>query len=487
MKNTVCLFVITLGLTLQLYAQDTLRFNMFELIQLTRESSTAWREAETRKENYYWQYRSMKADYNPQLSFSGNMFQYDRSINENQQDDGSIIYQELSQNRSSVGVGISQIIAPTGGRVYLSSSVVRFDDFIRDDFNYISAPLTINFEQSFFRYNWHRWRKKIEPLKYEERQKNYFVELETISRTVINKYFQLLRAQANLDLASIDVRNNEKLFQKALVEYDSGLIGEDQILRLESNLLSSELKVSEYHLSVENATLDLKTFVNIESDAVLRLDLPNQLPNIKIDEGAALLHAHNNRPDTRRFERKQIEAERDVAKAKGDNGVNFDLNGRFGLNKSAKELDDLYYSPDNQQYVQLSMNVPIMDWGRQKARIKTARANQKLIQYQIEQEKIQFEQNILRTVRNFNTLKHRAEIALRSNELQQRKYELTLEQFYEGTASINTLNLSMKDKDEARRDYIKALGDYWWTYFEIRRLTLFDFEQQKLLVRDLEL
>lgn len=47
--------------------------------------------------------------------------------------------------------------------------------------------------------------------------------------------------------------------------------------------------------------------------------------------------------------------------------------------------------------------------------------------------------------------------------------------FIEGNTDMNTLSLAANRKDEAHKNYVSALEDYWLSYYKIRRLTLFDF------------
>ena len=43
-------------------------------------------------------------------------------------------------------------------------------------------------------------------------------------------------------------------------------------------------------------------------------------------------------------------------------------------------------------------------------------------------------------------------------------------------ADINSLTLSLNRRQEAERNYISALRNYWVSYYKIRKLTLFDFD-----------
>ena len=46
---------------------------------------------------------------------------------------------------------------------------------------------------------------------------------------------------------------------------------------------------------------------------------------------------------------------------------------------------------------------------------------------------------------------------------------------------IETLSLAQKEKESARSAYMEALRIYWQSYFEIRKITLFDFETNQPL------
>ena len=50
-----------------------------------------------------------------------------------------------------------------------------------------------------------------------------------------------------------------------------------------------------------------------------------------------------------------------------------------------------------------------------------------------------------------------------------------------GDISLTDYNIALEDKDQARRDHIEALRDYWLTWYSIRILTLYDFRNDKQL------
>ena len=50
-----------------------------------------------------------------------------------------------------------------------------------------------------------------------------------------------------------------------------------------------------------------------------------------------------------------------------------------------------------------------------------------------------------------------------------------------GNVTITDLNIAQQEKDQNRRAYIQSLRDYWTAFYEMRQLTLYDFEFRQLL------
>ena len=60
-------------------------------------------------------------------------------------------------------------------------------------------------------------------------------------------------------------------------------------------------------------------------------------------------------------------------------------------------------------------------------------------------------------------------------------YNATKQHFMIGQSDINSLTLSLDRQKNAQKNYINALKNYWLSYYNIRKLTLYDFESQKSL------
>ena len=465
-----------------------MNYSLADLVQLARSKSPAWLSAETRKENNYWLYRTYRSRYNPQLDLTGTLPSYTRSVSPVTQPDGSIAYRSVNNNSINVELGISQIIAPTGGRISVFTNMNRFDDF-KDDSTftqYSGDPVSFGLMQPIFQFNPFKWDKQIKPLEYEESQRRYFSELEQVSINATRRFFDLLLAQINLDIASKNVASNDTIFQIAQGRYNLGKITENDLLQLELNLVNSKLAISQALVDQESASLNLKSFIGLSDTEAINLKLPQEIPSFTVDENIALVEAKKNKADMISYKRLKLQAEQEVTREKRASGVNMNLQAIYGLSNKGASVGDVYTDPGDNIYLGLQMNVPILDWGRQKARIMTAEANMRLVEYQIIQDEITFDQEVLTQVRNFNMLREQLSARIKSDEIAQKAYNISKQLFLIGKISITDLNQSLASKDKAKQSYISSLRDFWLAYYQLREKTLFDFHNNQLLVRDIQ-
>ena len=125
---------------------------------------------------------------------------------------------------------------------------------------------------------------------------------------------------------------------------------------------------------------------------------------------------------------------------------------------------------------QLQLDIPILDWGRSKSRTKTAEAQRQLTQYAVEQDQQNFRQEIYTQVSLFEMLRDQLALTIEADSIASEKYKIAQERYVLGNLSITDLSIAFTEKDQAKRDYIYALRDYWGAYYKLRQLTLYDFE-----------
>ncbi|MBB6611028.1 TolC family protein [Pontibacter sp. Tf4] len=469
----------------QSIAQPGVRvLHLQDVISLAQQQSAAAKQADVNQESSYWQWRSFKSDYRPQLSLSGTLPDFSRSYTPVIQPDGTTDFKPVTINSSDVGLTLRQLISPTGGSVFVTSLMQRFDDFDREITRYNGNPAIVGFEQPLFAYNPFAWAKKVEPLRYQESQRQFVEDKETIAVQATQLYFELLLAQVNQRIATQNLANNDTLYHIAEEKYKLGRLSKNDLLQMQLAVLNARLAQDQASLDEQNATLAIKTFVGLKDNDALQLTIPDSIPETIVSAELALAEAKKNRKEAVSFKRRLLEAESLVAKAKGDNGLNMSVFATFGLSNSAENFSDVYARPENLQRARVGFNMPLMDWGRQRSNYKVADLNRQLVQHTVAQEEATFEQAVLSQANQYITLKRRLETTAAADAIAQERYNITKSTFIVGRISITELNIALAEKDQARRAYISALSQFWSAYYSLRQLTLFDFEKQQVLVVD---
>lgn len=454
-----------------------------EVIERAQGQSPAYKQAETEKETSYWRYRSYKTNYNPQLRLNGNLPTYNQLYSPVVQEDGSIVYRPVNQINPGVNLGLFQPIQWTGGNISANTSLNYFSPLTTDSTRHRQwngTVMNIQLTQPIFAFNPWKWDKKTQPLAYEESKRSFVEQREFISREAVNRFFDVLTAQINMQIAKFNLANNDTIYKIEQGRYNIGMTSQDKLLQVQLQLLRSRQDVAQSNLDSRNSSLQLRTFIGLQNAEGFTLILPEDIPLFDVTEEEGLRFAKENRAAFVAFERRRIEAERDVAQAKGRR-FQTSLTAAYGLNNTSPYAGDLYSNPQKQQQVNVTFNVPIIDWGRNRSMMQTAYANKKLNDYIIAQDEVNFEQEIITQVRQFEMLRLQIEITKKSDEVAQERYNVAQNRYLVGKIDITNLNIALTEKDAAKRSYVLALKSFWMAYYDLRRLTLYDFANHQLL------
>ena len=489
LKTFICMTIVLMISVSTAFSQDDpLVLTLDEALQIAKAQSADGMIAKHRFRMNYWQYRSFKADYLPSVSLDANLPYFSRAYRNVLQPDGTSKFQYNTWGDYSVGMSVNQKVGLTGGTVFLRSSLQRYDNYYDDSTNstFQSTPIIIGYNQPIFQFNEYRWAKQLEPIKYEKAKRQYLEDVEQVSVTTINHFFNLLLAQVEQGIAQKNLNSYDTLYKIALGRYQLGKIAENDLLQLELNFLRAKAAVDNARLNYENMLFRLKSYLRIQDATALQLVPPVDTPHNLINISQALAEARKNTATSIDFQERLISAESSVRRAKMDGRFDADLYLEFGLTQSTSTISDVYKNPLDQQTVNLGINVPILDWGKARGQIKVAESNFELEQVSVEQEIIDFEQNIFLNVMEFNMQKDQLYIAAKADTVAQKRYDVTQKRYMIGQVNdVLELNNAQIDNDSAKKGYYSALRNYWINYYQLRKMTLYDFIDKKLLIFDI--
>lgn len=472
-----------------LFSQN--KFTLDQVISIAQEQSPDAILAKHSFRAKYWEYRSFRAAYLPGLNASGKVPYYNSFPTQIQDpSDGNYKFVQSKSITNLADLSVSQNIGPTGGTVFLGSELQRIDKIGSGSYSqYISAPVRIGFTQPIFTYNKLRWDKKIEPIVYEKAKKEYIAAVEQVSIKAISRFFDLANAQLNLAIAKVNYSNSDTLFKIAQGRYNIGTIAENDLLQMQLSLLNARTALNQAEVDLELQKSRLRSFLGYNEKLNFELILPDSIPGLQLQYQKVMDLAQQNNPNVLDRQVRLLEAQRGVAQAKGQRGREINITASYGLSHDPVEkFPEVYQDPfRNSQQLQVGFNIPIIDWGQGKGKVKMAQSQQELIDVQVGQEQTDFEQNVFLQVMQFNLQDDQVDIAAKAEHIAQSRYDVTKQRFLIGKIDVLNLNDALKEKDNSKRSYFDALRNYWYYFYFVRQLTLYDFLQDKPLGQDFDL
>lgn len=481
-KNVVELFVISLLFPMLLSAQQpqVRQLDLQEVIKLAQSNSLDALLAKHRFRSSYWSFRSYQANYLPSVSLQTDIVDLSRSIEKNVILQDSVwVTKYAPSNRlsSTVSLEVSQNIPITGGRIYVSSQLGRLDLLNNDPATLMSTPVSIGLVQPLFSFNKFKWQKKIEPLKYEGAKKTYLSAMEDVNLKAVRFFYDLALTQMNVKTSRFNVANNDTLYQIAKGRFELGMIDQGDLMQMELNLLTSTDDLNKSILDLEVKKSNLRTFLGFIDKINIELATTLNVPKLKVDVDKAMQHARENNPQMFSMQQLILEAQQNLAQVQSNSRFTANLMAQYGLTQQGSDLAAAYTKPLQSQQLNIGVTVPILDWGMRKGQVKMAKSSLDVTTVSVEQQKIDFEQQVFLDIMQFNMQDEQLILAAKTDTISRTRYDITKQKFMLGSLDVLKLNDALAQKDRAITNYMSALRTYWNYFYNVRKTTLWDFEK----------
>ena len=432
----------------------------------------------------YWQWRSYKADLLPEVSFSATAPSYNKRYTSYQQADGGVSYVRNDYLGLNGSLYVSQKIWPTGGTLSVETSL----DFLHQSGSgggnqFMSMPVALTLSQPIFGINHLKWNRRIEPLKYREAQARFLTETEQVAMKAISLFFNLILAGEQVGIARQNLQKAEELYKVAQAKREMGTISENDVLQLKLDVLNAHSALTDSESNRQARQFALRAFLDVETD--IEPIVPESVPSLHLGYEEVLSHALQNNAFATTMRRRQMEADYSVASAKA-NRRSINLYAQMGYTGMADKLGGAYRDLLSKEVIQVGFSVPILDWGKRKGQRKVAESNREIVQGQLRQQAQEFRQNIFILTEQFNNQAEQLRIACEADTIAQKRYNTNIETFKIGSISMLDISDATRAKDEARQNRISQLHSYWYYYYQLRSIALWDFEKGCDITADIE-
>jgi len=469
--------LLALSLSAQALAQPHVTLDIDRTVAIATDSSLTALKYQSDYAMQNWNYQSFLASRKPQIKLSSSPFDLSRYFTQryNYTSD-SDIYRQKHLVYGAASIDLSQKIEGLGGTLYGSSGLGYLHTFGENGTNtYSVIPIKIGYRQELFGFNSLKWERKIETLKMDSAQKEYSYSKELVSGEAVAKFFDLLLARKRYNMAKEYLNSADTLCTIGERKFKIASISQPELFILDIDRANAENALINYEIEMDKAKRALMNFLRMDPDTEVELLMPSESINIMIDEAQALEYAKQNNPIYLKSNQAILEAEMAVDKAEIQRKISANVDMYVGLNQISNKIGAAYANPLFMDYLTLSLSIPIVDWGLGKYRVASAREALSKANTTSRQNDEELCRSVREKVRTFNEQQRLVDNTLKARELAERGYNGTLKLFLNGSASVNDITLARSRRESANMNYINALKNYWIAYYEVRRLTLYDF------------
>lgn len=493
LRLTITLLVLTV-FSILATAQQVYNLDLESSINIAKEKSKTMLKLKQSLEGVGYDLKAATSRFKTHVDLDLVTPRYSKTIRQFEDSLGLHFY-PVSQNTLNGYLTINQPL-PTDGRLYIRSGMENITDYYYGKRNAqitsiigLSQPI-----EAFFGYNNIAMGYKQAKLSYDRSLKQLKrAELDLVYNVSLD-FFTLLSYNERLNIARLTMQRQKEAYEIAQNKFKAGLIREVEALQMEVDLgdainshdianinYLSQLSLFKENIGIEltdsiiiKTELDYKP-VNVDPEKAVNLALENRL-ELKEDEINIELNS---------MEIKRRKAE---GRINGDISFNYEFKG---VNQSSQSIpiettlndtwDDLQRRPGNLG-VGLTINIPIIDWGENRARVRSAEATLNQNQIQLSGDIINIERDVRTTVSRLQSNLRRLQLLEKNVVIAEKSFEISRQRYSNGDIDSQSMALERERLNTAYITRLDAFINYKLYLADIMRKTFFDFEKNVSLL-----
>jgi outer membrane protein TolC len=417
--------------------------------------------------NARWNYEAFMKDYFPEISLSGNIPGLNRSIRSVQQPDGTLLYRAQSQTYGTAALEVRQKVRWTGGTLSMSSGLERFDNLNTSNYYWRASPFVASYRQPLFTPNAMKWEHQLETIQYELARQAFEEDVNALNVQIVNAFFNTYIDQINLEIARINYTVNDTVYNLSKRRYSVGKIAENDLLQSELELMKAETNLESAQFELEKSMNELKMLLGMPEEMEFSITAPMKIPDVEIDRDEFLSKAQARSSEILQDSLLVLSADYTLKDLKARRRIRADLTMSFGYNQTGENIQDLYENPFDQEQFTMGLDIPLFNWGKNRAEIKAGESALKSAQIRENLTRKQVREDYSNVLKQFDQLKRQVHIAAQSDTVAQRRFEVTKNRYLIGKVDITHLFMAQQEQDLARRTYIQTLKNFWISYYQI--------------------
>jgi outer membrane protein TolC len=474
-----------------LQAQEIHRLDLETSILLAREQSNKMLILRQQLKGAAYNLKAATSAYKTNISMDLTLPQYTETMQE-WQDSTGITFYPLKQSQMRGTLNFMQPL-PTDGSLYLRTGILNYIDYYAQDRN-AQFTSSIGLQQpieAFFGYNNNRLGVKQAKLAYELSMKQLKrAELDLVY-DISQKFYTLLSYHERMNIARLSLEKQTEAYDIAQSKFKAGLIREVEALQMEVDLsaANNNYDMARVEYNSQAGLFKESLGINLRDSVIIKSEL--EYKPVLVDVEKAVELAMESRLELRENEI-QIELQEMAVKRQKAAGM---PSGDIMLNYNFVGVGEDYLTvPIGTTFertwqnltdrpgsfgVGLTASIPIVDWGRNRARVKSALATLEQNHLQLEGNKITIEREIRTEVEQMQSSLRRLQLLEKNVVVAEKSFDISRQRYANGEIDSQSMALERERLNSAYNSRLDSYINYKLLLSDIMRKTFFDFETNK--------
>lgn len=393
-------------------------------------------------------------------------------------------YYQLRTTQVQSSLSINQPIVYTGGTLSFQQMLLGRDQMSglastaspeRDYF----SNFMIQYRQPIFAPNEYRMTDERNTVSLDITRADFTRNQLDIIYNVTAGFYNVYQLARRVDIARVQVTQNEESYTTAKNKFDAGLIPEVDALQTEVDLVSSKNDLLNAEREFSSASNAFRLLIGLPMTEDFDLVSSLAYKPVEINQELAIKQALEKRTEVLSSKQNIELRNMDVESAKARGNFRMDLTASYGFNGSNAIFNKVFQDFNTTQGAALTVTIPLFDWGTNTLQVESA-----LYQYQgavltLENTQQQIRQEVLDLINRLRGAESRIKVLEKSITVAQKSYDISVERFQSGTTSRNDVAQAQQRLTNAKINSLSATIDYQVALADLKRRTLWDYEKNE--------
>lgn len=481
--NSIKIYFVFLASAAISFSVSAQTLTLENALRVAQEKSPALQKSTLELKQSYFGLKSAKLSFWSTVDLNLTTPFLSKNITEVLDTSGKTSFVEREYISYSSELSINQPIIWTDGTLSLINSITARQDKGFDK-NFI-GDVRLRLTQPLFTYNRRSTGLERAEIQLAIAQKSYTVNQQEIIFQVKSAYFDWFKAVQFVKIAESELEQVKSSYDLAKKKFDSGIIAEVEVLKLEVDYATSQNDVYQKKTSALSAENKLKILLGMPLEEKISTPQEINLRQIKVATESILPEALKNRPEIDNAQKFLRLQEISVTETDAQREFRMDLSLEVGLTKTDPVFAELARNPNRAQQVSVNLSIPIWDWGRNSAQVQSQQAVYDSRQIDVNEAKKNLVNEINNLTEGYLAAESRLKILEKTVSLAQKSYDISYQKFRSGNLSSEELAQTQKRLTDSKVNSITALLDYHLSIAALNKACLFDWENNLPLTENL--